>query len=210
MSIAILCDFDDTISMLNVGDFLFKKFAGCGLEHTRRWERGEISSKEELIYTFATITASREEMEAAIASIEIDPGFKLLLDLSSQKGHQFAILSDGLEWYISYVLAQNNVRDVRIYANQIYFENGEYRFEFPWYRDETPMRGVCKPHIVRSFQSPSTKVVYIGDGLTDVDAVAFADFVYAKDYLLEHCLQQEIPVLKFNMISDVVENWIDS
>lgn len=210
MHIAILCDFDDTISRINVGDFLYEQFASCGLEHALKWRKGEISSKQEFLSTFATVTASKEKMEAAISSVEIDPGFKSLIDFSSQMGYELAIVSDGLEWYISYVLAQHDIHDVPIYANQIHFEDGAYRFEFPWYRDETPLRGVCKPEIVRRFQNPGTKVVYIGDGLTDVDAVGVADFVYAKDNLLKHCIQQRIPAMPFTTLSEVVQNWIAS
>ena len=208
MRIVILCDFDKTICKINVEDVLFEKFAACGLEHTQRWEKGEISSKEELLYTFATITASKEEMENYISSVEIDPGFKSLLEFSFQKGYELAIVSDGLEWYISYILARHHIKGVPIYANQIYFENQGYRFEFPWYGEETPLRGVCKPEIVRSYQNPGTRVVYIGDGLTDVDVATVADIIFAKEVFLEHCLAHGIPAVPINSLSDVMENWI--
>ena len=207
-SIVILCDFDNTITRKNVAEFIFEKFAGCGLEHSRRWEKGEISSKEEYVLNFATITASKEEMESYISSIEIDPDFKTLLDFSIEKGYKLAIVSDGLEWYISYILALHDIKDVTIYANYLYFENQGFRLEFPWYGEETPRFGVCKPEIVRSFQNPWTRVIYIGDGLTDVDVANVADIIFAKDVLLDYCLAHGIPAIGINSLSDVMENWI--
>jgi 2-hydroxy-3-keto-5-methylthiopentenyl-1-phosphate phosphatase len=204
----ILCDFDNTISRKNVANVLFEKFAGCGLEHTQRWEMGEISSKEEYMLNFAAITASKEEMESHISTVEIDPGFKSLLDFSFQKGYELAIVSDGLEWYISYILARHHIKDVPIYANYLYFENQGFRLEFPWYGEETPRVGVCKPEIVRSYQNPWTRVVYIGDGLSDVDVANVADIIFAKGVFLEHCLAHGIPAVCINSLSDVIENWI--
>ena len=204
----ILCDFDNTITRKNVADLIFEKFAGCGMQHTKRWEKGEISSREEYTLNFASITASKEEMESHISSIEIDPGFKTLLDFSVERGYKLAIVSDGLEWYISYILGLHHIKGVPIYANHLFFENQGFRLAFPWYGEETPLVGVCKPEIVRSYQNPCTRVVYIGDGLTDFDVAGIADFIFAKDVFYEYCMAHGIPAVRIHSLSDVVENWI--
>ena len=78
-SIAVLCDFDGTIALTQTLDFLYQHFAGCGMEFAHCWERGEISTPEEIRSTFATVTASKEEMEAALTGIRLDPGFRRFL-----------------------------------------------------------------------------------------------------------------------------------
>ena len=69
---AFLCDFDGTVCPTKMMDFLYQLFAACGMEFAERWGRGEISTQDEIESTFDTVSASREEMEATLDTIEID------------------------------------------------------------------------------------------------------------------------------------------
>ena len=40
-------------------------------------------------------------------------------------------------------------------------------------------------------------MVFIGDGLSDLEAVHVADQVYARDELLEYCQEKDIPAIGF-------------
>lgn len=205
--VAILCDFDGTICHEVVIDSLYAGFAACGLEFSRKWERGEITTPDEITSSFATVTASREELEAALGDFTIDPGIHELLAFCRQRGYEFAVVSDGLDWYIRYILELHGVRDVSIYANQIEFTPQGFRFEFPWHHVSTPLRGVSKPMIVQRYRDQGAKVVVIGDGLTDVEAAAVADQVYAQGLLIDYCRQHGIPAVEVANLVDVVRKW---
>jgi 2-hydroxy-3-keto-5-methylthiopentenyl-1-phosphate phosphatase len=205
--VAVLCDFDGTICTMNTMDFLYQNFASVGMKYAVRWERGEISTADEIRATFATVDSSREEMERALSRLEIDEGFSRFLDFCRMKGYHIAIVSDGLEWYIEYILGQHGIRGLPIYANQIRFENGDFQFEFPWFHEESPMRGVSKPHIVHSYQAEGKRVAYIGDGHSDVDVIHEADLVYARGWLADYCLKHDIPAILFGVFDDLLRQW---
>jgi 2,3-diketo-5-methylthio-1-phosphopentane phosphatase len=205
--VVVLCDFDGTICTANTMDFLYRKFAGCGMAFAEKWERGEISTAEEIRSTFATVDASREEMEQALSTLEIDEGFHHFLAYCHQRGYHVAVVSDGLEWYIEYILGQHGISDLPIYANRIHFENAGFRFEFPWFHEDTPLRGVSKPRILLSYQDQGKKVVYIGDGKSDTDAIHEADLVYARGWLAEHCTELGIEAVVFDRFDELIPKW---
>lgn len=206
--VAVLCDFDGTATPHIAIDMMYQEFGSpdC-LKITQRWERGEISTPEEIRLCFATITASRDEMEAFLASLSLDPGLPDLVSLCRQQGCCFAIVSDGLTWYINYLLNRQGIYGVPVYANEIHFEPEGFRFSFPWYRPETPLRGTSKPAIVRRYQGEGKRVVFIGDGLTDVEASEVADVVYARAGLLKYCRERDIPAIEFSDLADLLTKW---
>ena len=204
---AFLCDFDGTVCPTQMMDFLYQRFAACGMEFAERWGRGEISTQEEIVSTFATVSVSREEMEAALDTIEIDPHFPVFLEFCRNHETSFAIVSDGLEWYIDYILSRHDIHGVDIYANQIHFQHGGFHFEFPWYDDETPMRGVSKPMIVRRYQDRGAKVVYAGDGMSDFEVIGVADHIFARRKLARYAREQGVDFTEFNDFGDLLDEW---
>jgi hypothetical protein len=88
VSFAILCDFDGTVCPTQMMDFLYQHFAACGMEYAERWERGEISTQEEIESTFGSVSASREEMEAGVTG---DSGAALMALLTNPLVPSFEI-----------------------------------------------------------------------------------------------------------------------
>ena len=86
MKYAILSDFDDTITTINVLDTLYEMFGGSSTHyHMERWRRGEISTMEELEQIFSTVKSTRYEMEALLRTVELDPGF------TDAQNHEFTL-----------------------------------------------------------------------------------------------------------------------
>lgn len=206
--ITVLCDFDGTITFCEVIGEIYSKFASGNCDQlVKLWMRGKISTPEEIQGCFATIHASRQELEAQLDTIGIDASFPAFLNFCQNQGYQFAILSDGLQWYIEYVLNKHGISGLNIYANQIKFTASGFEISFPWYDPEMPKRGTSKPSIIKRYQNSGVFVVFIGDGLSDLEAVQFADRVYAKGRLLEHCRQNELPVTGFSDFADLLMKW---
>ena len=206
--VAVLCDFDGTIVPCETIGEIYRRFAAPSCwEFVQRWIRGEISTQEELQACFGTIKATRGEMESILTTIPIDPAFPPFLGFCQEQGYRFAIVSDGLGWCIDYILRQYGIDDVTVYANEIHFEPHGFRLSFPWYHPESPMRGVSKSAIVRRYQVEGCRVVFIGDGLSDTDAVKVADVVYAREKLLEYCRQRGIQAVGFSDLSELLAKW---
>lgn len=205
--VAVLCDFDGTITPCIVIDMLYRRFAAPScLQMVKLWEEGKISTPEEMRACFATITASRTEMEYFLSSIPLDPALADLLKFCRQRGYHFAIVSDGLTWYIEHILHCHGVSDVTIYASEIHFGPDGAHLSFPWYSPETPLRGTSKLALVRRYKADGFQVVFIGDGLSDIEVVGAADILYARGSLLDYCRQHRSPAIPFSGLSEVLED----
>ena len=204
---ALLTDFDGTVTTINVLDSLYEHFAGPSYRiHMERWNRGEISTMEEIEKVFSTVKASRQRMEAFLRTVNIDPGFKPLLGYCREKTYPFAIVSDGLRWYIDYVLNTHGIERTNVYAGDIFFEEEGFRFEYPWFDPAFSLRSTAKPVIVKEYQRRGHRVIFVGDGLSDVEAAEIADVVYAKDVLLEISRERGIEAREFEDLFDVYQD----
>jgi 2-hydroxy-3-keto-5-methylthiopentenyl-1-phosphate phosphatase len=208
--VAVLCDFDGTIVPCDTVDLIYRNFAQppCA-QLNLQWIRGEISTRQELEGCFATIKASRAEMESALVGIPIDSAFTAFLGFCGQRGYRFAILSDGVDWIINFILERHGIDGLTVYSNELRFEADGLRVSFPFFDPESPLRGVSKPAIIRRHQAEGFKVVFVGDGLTDIEAVEVADIVYARDKLLQYCRERGIEAVAFSGFADLMAKWPD-
>lgn len=205
--IAVLSDFDGTICPTQMMTYLYEKFADVGSKYEEQWEKGEISTQQEIEMTFETVHASRVQMEASLLEVALDPGFPNFLKLCRVREYEFAIVSDGLSWYIKYLLARDGIFDVPIFANLIHFEDEGFRFEYPWFDSSCPMRAVCKSEVIRRYKSEGTKVIYIGDGVSDYEAVGVADVIYATGNLASYCKSIGYPAKEFLNFETLLAEW---
>ena len=203
--IAILTDFDGTVTTEDVSMRIYEKFASAPCPCLNQmWAEGTASTMQELEGCFATITATREQMEKEIQRIDFDPGFSRLIALCRKESIPLSILSDGLDWYIRFLLEKNGIGEIPVYANHIAFTPDGFRFSYPWFDPQNPMRGVWKPTLIRKFQADGYRVVFIGDGLTDTDAARAADVLFAKEVLYHYCRAHGIPSIPYENMLDAV------
>ncbi len=206
-STVVLCDFDGTLTKVNVMDYIYTRFAACGMKFAERWERDELSTMEELRQTFATVQAKRPELEAAISKIALVPGIEEFIAFCKDRRYGFAILSEGLRWYIEYLLVLHGITGVMIYANEIFFEEEGFKFSFPWFDPRTPLRGTSKQAIIKHYHERGQRVAFVGDGRSDYEAADVADAVYGCGLLTEYCRQEGIPVVPFADLNDLMNKW---
>ncbi len=207
-AVAVLCDFDGTVTQIDVTNALYLKFGDEVCKAAmNRWLRGEITTPQELRTCFPRMHARKEEMEAFLDTVPLDPGFERLVWFCRERGYRFAVLSDGLRWYIERILRRYGFDGLTVYANEIDFQEDGVRLSFPYHDPALPKRGTAKPNIVRRYQREGMGVAFIGDGLSDVEVAGVADVLYAKGRFLEHCREHEIPAIPFSELREVVENW---
>lgn len=200
-----LCDFDGTITASNLADFLYLRFASCGSKYSDLWAENKIGTREEIEQSFQHITATKEEMEAALAEIPIDPCFNNFVEVCQRRESELAIVSDGLEWAIRHVLHVNGISEQpNIFANKILFTKSGFEFDFPYYHPVNPLAGVYKPVVLNLFKRQGYRVVLVGDGKTDMDAALVADFVFARDNLLAFCIEKNIPAHAYHDFCTII------
>jgi 2,3-diketo-5-methylthio-1-phosphopentane phosphatase len=206
MKIAVLCDFDGTVARDDVGNLLFRTFSpdGESADVVRRWQAGEISSRECLEKEASVARVSRGDLDGFLRDRHIDPYFKDFHDFARRRGMEVVIMSDGLDYYIEQILVRNGLGHIQFYANRLRFTNSGIAVEFPWYDMlECKDCGCCKTHHLFRYRENGYYIIYVGDGLSDRCPCETADLVFAKGDLLAHCRSRGIEHVEFSNFRDV-------
>ena len=210
---AIFIDFDGTIVPYDVEFELFARFGGddhAG-DAVARWERGELDVPGRLTLGLAALRDSGvavSQLEAFLDKVPLDPSFPTFLDFLDLHRWPATILSDGLVWYIEYILKRYKLSTLPpIISNEIDFEHG-WQLRFPYRNgDCSPCRqcAACKRYPIREARAWAEAVVLITDGRADRWAAIECDIVFAKDPLLSILRAWEKPkrLYPFETFADV-------
>src|SRR5205085_393273 len=103
----VFLDFDGTISRVDVVDAILDRYADPEwLRVEQDWKAGKIGSRACLAEQMALVLAPRADLDARLATIEIDPGFVPLLEACDAAAIRAHIVSDGFDYCIARILAQ--------------------------------------------------------------------------------------------------------
>lgn len=199
-NLIIFSDFDGTISTRDVGNRLFHHFShGRSEGPVNRWRADEIDSKQCLKEEADLIDdLTEDELMTFIDSFEIDPGFPPFVEFCRKQQLPLYLLSDGLDLYIHRLLQKNNLLGLPVLANQAWLENGRLQVSWPYHHESCGSCGNCKGYHIRRLRENGRKVVYIGDGKSDLCALPESDIIFAKSYLAEYCRDNAIDFLPFD------------
>jgi 2-hydroxy-3-keto-5-methylthiopentenyl-1-phosphate phosphatase len=186
----IQSDFDGTISVLDVTDTLLNRFGMAGWQALEEaWERGEIGSRECMKGQVALLDMNEAELRAHLDTIEIDPGFAGFVAAAQANGMHIQVVSDGIDYAISHVLARHGLGHLEVIANRL-VQTGPRRWhlESPWASTRCERAsGNCKCERLAEQQARHGRVLYVGDSTSDFCVSGRADFVLAKYKLIAHC-----------------------
>ncbi|UCF04274.1 MAG: MtnX-like HAD-IB family phosphatase [bacterium] len=206
--VAVICDFDGTISVRDVGHHFFGAFISDS--HGRsdllhRWKIGLISSRECLVTEIDWVDASREDLDNFLSNELLDPYIKDFIDFCDRRDFKTLILSDGLDYYIDKLLMKFGLGFLDYRANHLVLSNGRLAgVEFPYYDlMECTMCGNCKRYHVEQLKNEGYYTVYVGNGYSDRCPAEHADIVLAKGDLLDHCRREGQECVPFSNFRDV-------
>ncbi len=213
MNSHVYVDFDGTIMQCDTTDFLFERFA---LPQWRtveeEWAAGRIGSRECMARQVELLRATPDQIDDAVAALEIDPGFAGFLALLKRLGISATVVSDGLDLVIEATLRRHGIR-VPYFANRIVWQGGDrWRLEFPHARPTCAAgSGHCK--CARTEAHAEKLVIVIGDGRSDFCIAGRADLVLAKAKLIEECRAAGLPHLPFRGFEEaavLLEGWLSA
>lgn len=185
MPIAICCDFDGTITLMDTGKALLSNLTKEDWQAVDKYViNGQIGTREALIKQWGMIEHTTwEEIFTIVDTMKIDPSFYDFHSWVMQKNIKFCILSDGFQKYINRILANHKINAESLYvlANDVDLVNNKLKLSF-----NTPEcnHGCanCKYSHVLKLKNEGYKIIYVGDGLSDIfPAVELADIIYAKN-----------------------------
>jgi 2-hydroxy-3-keto-5-methylthiopentenyl-1-phosphate phosphatase len=206
--VAIICDFDGTISRRDIGHHFFGTFIpdrARWLELLQQWRLGLISSKECLEKELEWVRGDREDLDTFIGNEGLDPFFKDFVDFCERRKVDILIASDGLDYYIDWLLGRFGLGFLPFKANHLIVEDVALRgIEFPHYNTMACTRcGNCKRFHLENLKQEGYYCVYVGNGYSDRCPAEHADIVMAKGELLDHCRAQRITHVEFENFRDI-------
>jgi 2,3-diketo-5-methylthio-1-phosphopentane phosphatase len=204
----IQCDFDGTISHVDVTDSLLTRFGQPGWQALEdAWERGDIGSRECMQEQVALLDMSADELHAHLDSITIDPAFPAFVEEAHALGISVQVVSDGIDYAIRRILRRHGLGDLPIISNHLeQIGPRQWRLDFPHASTScTRNSGTCKcEQLTRQYASVQ-RVLFIGDSTSDFCVSGKADFVLAKYKLIDHCRAHGYPFSAFTTFREARE-----
>lgn len=202
----IVCDFDGTVTPFDVTDALLTRFAPPEWEVVeQQWVENRITARQCMAEQIAMLRAEQDEMDAFLDTIPLTDGFVDFLREAAVYSLPVSIVSDGLDYAIRRILALRSLPPVPVTANALRRAHGAYTLDFPYGKPACPS-GVCKCAVVNGLQAKGTRVLLIGDGLSDCCAARQADAVLARKGKALHalCKEASLPYAVFENFHDVI------
>ncbi|MHA2357748.1 MAG: MtnX-like HAD-IB family phosphatase [Candidatus Heimdallarchaeaceae archaeon] len=208
MQIAICCDFDGTITLMDTGKLLLTKLTDKDWQYYDKLViNGDIGTREALIHQWGMIEeTSMGEIFKYVDQIKIDPTFKQFFNWVKKEDFRFVIISDGFETYINRILENHSITSSNfdIKANDMHLENRKIILDFLTAECEHDCAN-CKYSQVKELKDQGYRIIYIGDGLSDIfPARNLADIIFAKeneDLAIE--LEGDSRLIVFTDFSDI-------
>ena len=202
--LAVCCDFDGTVCIPDSCDFLLEKYA------PREWKelddavwRGELTEREAFQRQIGLLRVTWEEARAALLKgVRIREGFPEFVRLCRLHSIPLTILSSGLRELIDVLLQSVGVSGVPVLAHHAEIKGDLWHLrliEIPRLAEHCSH---CKCVTVLA-QKQAGRVIYIGDGYTDLCPVQHADVVFATGRLAEECAARGRLFMPFHTFFDI-------
>ena len=204
----IFCDFDGTVSTVDVSDSLLEAFALPEWQDIEsEWKAGLIGSLECMRRQVELMRCSRPALDAHLQQIGIDPAFPAFVAHCEDAHLPLYILSDGIDYAIQAILDRHRLGHLPVFANRLPFRGPDrYALAFPHARKGCPVAaGTCKCQLMDGQRSEDDSTLLIGDGASDFCAAMDADLVLAKASLRKFCRDKGVQHREFNDFRDVLE-----
>ncbi|MCZ6701649.1 MAG: MtnX-like HAD-IB family phosphatase [Ignavibacteria bacterium] len=204
----IFLDFDGTISQLDVGEALFRKFGDEKMINKIIGDllNDKISSKQSWIELCnSVLSIAKVELHNFLDTMLIESSFHSFKEYCRVQNFEIYVLSDGFDYYIERVLKNNSVDGLVVYSNHLEIIDGKLHPSFPHYDDSGFSSANCKKNHIINHSSDDDYTVFIGDGNSDKETVEYCDFIFAKDDLLKYCEKERITFFPFKNFDDVIK-----
>jgi len=201
-------DFDGTVTLEDVSFLLLDTYLG------RKWRdylieytEGRISVGTFNKKVFGMMKADEKTMTELVLNsdrVKIRPGFSDYLKYCTEKGIKNVIVSNGLIFYIEAILKKLGTDGVDVYAARNSFtpKGVEVAYIGP---DGKEMEVGFKEAYTGWLAEQGYRVIYVGNGASDIFSARRASHVFAVDELLKCCLKEKVPCTPFTDFFDIIK-----
>ena len=205
MKTLIQCDFDGTITDKDASFFILDAFVeGDWRKLLAEYAERKISVGHFNTTAFNMVKASEPALLKTIeGKIKIRPGLQQLIDYCQRQSFKFVIVSNGLDFYIRSILRNIGLENLEVHAAETIFrpEGLEVRYIGP---DGIQLNSDFKEAYTRLFLSQGYRVIYVGNGDSDIYPARLAYHVFAREKLIVRCKETKIKYESFDDLNSVV------
>ncbi len=205
MKTLVQCDFDGTVTEEDTSFFLLDAFAqGDWRRLLRDYKEHRISVGEFNTKAFAMVKDDKPTLlEALKGKVKVRAGLHELVNYCLGEGFRLVIVSNGLDFYIKAVLKDLGLESIEVHAAQASFhpEGMKVQYVGP---DGERLEDGFKEAYTQSFLKLGYRVIYIGNGDSDVAPAKYAHYVFATGDLLAYCKDNNLKYKPFETFIDVV------
>ncbi|MDD4003723.1 MAG: HAD-IB family phosphatase [Elusimicrobiaceae bacterium] len=186
---AVVADFDGTVSMKDVSDELCFHFKTASRAGIRGSYAPGVKVEDWLAASFGAITARRGEIEKFVSGFARPrAGARRFYEYCRRNGLPFEIASGGLDIYIAPLLEKWGLGDSRYFCAAVTpARPAGYSVNYRKMLGRAATVDEFKAQRVRRLKKQGFRVLFCGDGTSDLLAALEADAVFARFKLARLC-----------------------
>ncbi|MGC8728344.1 MAG: HAD-IB family phosphatase [Elusimicrobiales bacterium] len=200
MKIALVTDFDGTITTRDVGDFLLLYFKLATLEEIEDSYRLGIKIEEWMKTYFSRMNKIKKEdvKKAVRENIKIREGFKEAVESLKKHNMPVEVVSGGVDLYIEEVFSIYGIDLKGFYGK---FNDGKISFDFLG----SDTLSDFKAYRVDYYKNLGYKTIFCGDAVNDYKAAKKADIAFAALRLKEILKKENYPFKELDDFKELKE-----
>jgi 2-hydroxy-3-keto-5-methylthiopentenyl-1-phosphate phosphatase len=211
MKTAVQIDFDGTVTIDDVSFLLLDTYVGSvWREYLKEYSSGKIPVGAFNKKVFGMMKADKKTMTEMVLTserVKIRPGFRELLEYCINKGFKIVIVSNGLHFYIEAILKSLGVKGIKgleIYAAKNDFYPGGMKVAYIG-PDGAEVEAGFKEAYTAMLLKKGYRIIYLGNGDSDIYPARQAKYVFATDQLLKRCQAEKLKCIPFNDFFEVIK-----
>jgi len=201
----VQCDFDGTITEEDTSFFLLDAFAQGDWRYLlQEYKEHKISVGEFNTKAFAMVKADKATLLKNLkGKVKVRAGLHELVQYCLRRGFRLVIVSNGLDFYIEATLKDLGLENIEVHAAQACFhpKGMEVQYLGP---DGKRLEVGFKEAYIESFLNLRYKVIYMGNGDSDIAPAKYAHHVFATGELLAYCRENNLKCKPFENFVDAV------
>ena len=202
----IQCDFDGTITEEDVSFLILDTYS---TEDWHPWlelyKKGKMSVGDFNTKVFSLVKADRSTLLNFVRQhAKVRPGFAELLEFSKRNNFEFAVISNGLDFYIEFILGGLGYNNVKIIAAKTEFDPHGMKVKYIGPGGNMLMDRF-KEAFTKKYVEEGYRVIYIGNGLSDFPAARLSQQIFAREDLTDCCIKSGVVCTPFEDLNDVIK-----
>jgi len=198
-------DFDNTLTQGDVLDDLIERHSPneAWRDWENAWAKGDLPARDCLRLQVENMRVSRKRLLDDVAQVRIDPAFVEIVDWAKRHEVGVQIVSDSFLPLIRHMLQANGVAGVPVFANDLRFAPDDRLLpSFPFYDAACTCSANAKAHHLAPYAD--NRILFAGDGHSDLDAALAADVVFAKATLANELDARGVAFYPFDSLEPVL------